>query len=104
MISARYRGILSKDAQVALAPCLYRMRDTAVVRVSDDFYPRNPSSSHPHIAACAYNGLFLSAIAHVRPCSLGSWVGMILRSSQTLTKSLSQQKPENSVKSLILTP
>ncbi len=44
-----------------------RMRDTAVVRVSDDFYPRNPASSHPHIAACAYNGLFLSAIAHVRP-------------------------------------
>ena len=47
-----------------------RMRDTAVVRVSDDFYPRNPSSSHPHIAACAYNGLFLSAIAHVSPSLL----------------------------------
>ncbi|CAL8470414.1 g9956 [Coccomyxa elongata] len=43
---------------------LYRMRDTAVVRVSDDFYPRNPASSYPHIAACAYNGFFLSAIAH----------------------------------------
>ncbi|EIE27114.1 raffinose synthase [Coccomyxa subellipsoidea C-169] len=43
---------------------LYRMRDTAVVRVSDDFYPRNPASSYPHIAACAYNGFFLSAIMH----------------------------------------
>jgi raffinose synthase len=37
------------------------------VRVSDDFYPRNPASSYPHIAACAYNGFFLSAIMHVSP-------------------------------------
>ncbi len=43
-----------------------RMRDTAVARASDDFYPRDPTSSHPHIAACAYNTLFLSAILHVR--------------------------------------
>jgi raffinose synthase len=42
------------------------MRDTAVARASDDFYPRDPTSSHPHIAACAYNTLFLSAILHVR--------------------------------------
>ena len=41
-----------------------------MVRVSDDFYPRNPASSHPHIAACAYNGFFLSAIAHVRARTL----------------------------------
>ena len=42
------------------------MRDTAVARASDDFYPRDPTSSHPHLAACAYNTLFLSAILHVR--------------------------------------
>ena len=42
------------------------MQETAVARVSDDFYPRNPASSYPHIAACAFNGFFLSAILHVR--------------------------------------
>lgn len=45
------------------------MQETAVARVSDDFYPRNPSSSHPHIAACAFNGFFMSAILHVS-CSI----------------------------------
>jgi raffinose synthase len=39
-----------------------RMRDTAVARVSDDFYPRDPASSSPHIAACAYNSMFLGAL------------------------------------------
>jgi len=41
---------------------LYRMAGTAVARASDDFYPRDPASSQPHIAACAYNSLFLSAL------------------------------------------
>ncbi|KAJ9514794.1 hypothetical protein QJQ45_028464, partial [Haematococcus lacustris] len=41
---------------------LYRMEATAVVRASDDFYPRDPASSHPHIAACAYNSVFLAAL------------------------------------------
>ncbi|KAG2451611.1 hypothetical protein HYH02_003392 [Chlamydomonas schloesseri] len=41
---------------------LYRMTATAVARASDDFYPRDPASSHPHIAACAYNSLFLGAL------------------------------------------
>ena len=40
-----------------------------MARASDDFYPRDPTSSHPHIAACAYNTLFLSAILHVRRCA-----------------------------------
>ena len=39
------------------------MRDTAVVRASDDFYPRNEASSHPHVAACAFNSVFLGALA-----------------------------------------
>jgi hypothetical protein len=30
-----------------------------VARVSDDFYPRLPSSWGPHIAICAYNTLFM---------------------------------------------
>lgn len=42
---------------------LYRMRDTAIVRASDDFYPREPASTTPHIAACAYNSLFLAELA-----------------------------------------
>ncbi|KAJ9514762.1 hypothetical protein QJQ45_028547 [Haematococcus lacustris] len=41
---------------------LYRMEATAVVRASDDFYPRDPASSHPHIAACAFNSVFLAAL------------------------------------------
>jgi len=41
---------------------LYRMTNTAVARVSDDFYPREPASSSPHIAACAYNSVFMSAL------------------------------------------
>ncbi|GFR50303.1 hypothetical protein Agub_g12493, partial [Astrephomene gubernaculifera] len=41
---------------------IYRMSNTAVARASDDFYPRDPASSHPHIAACAYNSLFLGAL------------------------------------------
>lgn len=40
-----------------------RMRDTAVVRASDDFYPRNEASSSPHIAACAFNSMFIGALA-----------------------------------------
>ncbi len=46
-----------------------RMQETAIARVSDDFYPRNSASSHPHIAACAFNGFFMSAILHVRAFS-----------------------------------
>lgn len=47
-----------------------RMQETAIARVSDDFYPRNSSSSYPHIAACAFNGFFMSAILHVSPSAV----------------------------------
>jgi raffinose synthase len=43
---------------------LYRMADTAVARVSDDFYPRDPASTTPHVAACAYNSLFMAPLVH----------------------------------------
>lgn len=39
-----------------------RLRDTAVARASDDFYPRDLPSSFPHIAACAFNSVFLSGL------------------------------------------
>jgi hypothetical protein len=33
-----------------------------VARVSDDYYPRDPASSTPHIGACAFNSLYLGAL------------------------------------------
>lgn len=39
-----------------------RFARTAVARVSDDYYPRDPASSTPHIGACAYNSLYLGAL------------------------------------------
>eukprot|EP00803_Ostreobium_quekettii_P009062 evm.model.scf_1268.6 EVM.evm.TU.scf_1268.6 scf_1268:41483-45214(-) len=41
---------------------IYRFENTAVARASDDFYPTNPASITPHIAASAYNSLFLSPL------------------------------------------
>nr|CAB3497751.1 unnamed protein product [Digitaria exilis]CAB3504028.1 unnamed protein product [Digitaria exilis] len=38
---------------------LYSVRQTAVVRASDDFYPRDPASHTIHISSVAYNTLFL---------------------------------------------
>ncbi|KAF5742008.1 galactinol--sucrose galactosyltransferase 6 isoform X1 [Tripterygium wilfordii] len=38
---------------------LYCSKQTAVVRGSDDFYPRDPTSHTIHIAAVAYNSVFL---------------------------------------------
>ncbi|CAN6322212.1 unnamed protein product [Urochloa humidicola] len=38
---------------------LYSARQTAVVRASDDFYPRDPASHTVHVASVAYNTLFL---------------------------------------------
>jgi len=38
---------------------LYSARQTAVVRASDDFYPRDPASHTVHISSVAYNTLFL---------------------------------------------
>lgn len=47
---------------------IYRWRDTAVARASDDFYPTDKASHIPHLAACAFNGLFLSPLALPGAC------------------------------------
>eukprot|EP00890_Picochlorum_soloecismus_P006142 jgi/Picsp_1/6529/NSC_03872-R1_raffinose synthase len=41
---------------------IYRWKDTAIARSSDDFYPLDSTSHLPHIVACAYNGFFLSPL------------------------------------------
>ncbi|CAA2942544.1 probable galactinol--sucrose galactosyltransferase 6 isoform X1 [Olea europaea subsp. europaea] len=41
---------------------LYCSKQTAIVRASDDFYPRDPVSHTIHIAAVAYNTVFLGDI------------------------------------------
>jgi raffinose synthase len=38
------------------------MTRSSVARVSDDFYPRDPASSSAHLAACIFNGLFMSVL------------------------------------------
>lgn len=38
---------------------LYSIKQTAVVRASDDFWPRDPASHTIHIASVAYNSMFL---------------------------------------------
>ncbi|KAJ1427534.1 Glycosyl hydrolases 36 [Sesbania bispinosa] len=38
---------------------LYCSKQTAVVRASDDFFPRNPVLHIIHIASMAYNSIFL---------------------------------------------
>ncbi|PWA49115.1 seed imbibition 2 [Artemisia annua] len=38
---------------------LYSAKQTAIVRASDDFYPRDPASHTIHISSVAYNTLFL---------------------------------------------
>lgn len=39
-----------------------RWSDTAVARASDDFYPKDPASSKPHISTCTFIGLFLAPL------------------------------------------
>ncbi|KAL3747744.1 hypothetical protein ACJRO7_016536 [Eucalyptus globulus] len=41
---------------------LYCSKQTAIVRASDDFFPRDPVSHTIHIAAVAYNSVFLGEI------------------------------------------
>uniref|UniRef100_J3LTZ8 galactinol--sucrose galactosyltransferase n=1 Tax=Oryza brachyantha TaxID=4533 RepID=J3LTZ8_ORYBR len=43
---------------------LYSARQTAVVRASDDFYPRDPASHTVHVSSVAYNTLFLGEFMH----------------------------------------
>eukprot|EP00887_Chlorella_sp_A99_P002737 scaffold6.g2737.t1 len=42
---------------------LYCLSRSAVVRASDDFYPRNPASWAAHIANCAFNSLLIGELA-----------------------------------------
>ena len=42
-----------------------RMRETAVARVSDDFYPTDSASWTSHIPICSYNSLFMGALIQV---------------------------------------
>lgn len=49
------------DTHVLLFICC-RFSRTAVARVSDDYYPRDPASSTPHIGACAFNSVYLGAL------------------------------------------
>ena len=53
-----------------LAPL--RMSSTSIARASDDFYPRDSASSHPHVAACAYNTvcvyIYVCVCVCVRAC------------------------------------
>ncbi|PIM99842.1 Galactinol--sucrose galactosyltransferase [Handroanthus impetiginosus] len=41
---------------------LYCSKQTAIVRASDDFYPRDPVSHTIHVASVAYNSVFLGEI------------------------------------------
>ncbi|XP_010241576.1 PREDICTED: probable galactinol--sucrose galactosyltransferase 6 isoform X2 [Nelumbo nucifera] len=43
---------------------LYCSKQTAVVRASDDFYPRDPVSHTIHIASVSYNSVFLGEFMH----------------------------------------
>lgn len=38
---------------------LFSSKRTAVIRASDDFWPRDPASHTIHIASVAYNTIFL---------------------------------------------
>ncbi|KAL3533801.1 hypothetical protein ACH5RR_007322 [Cinchona calisaya] len=43
---------------------IYSAKQTAIVRASDDFYPRDPASHTIHISSVAYNSLFLGEFMH----------------------------------------
>ena len=72
LVLSKYIGPAAGDSQLLAgglpAHCWHvldmgcRWRDTAVARASDDFYPRDPASSTPHISACAFLSLFLSPL------------------------------------------
>jgi hypothetical protein len=40
-------------------PYLFSAKRSAVIRASDDFWPRDPASHTIHIASVAYNTIFL---------------------------------------------
>lgn len=61
-ISTHFPGNHAINCMCHSTENIYQMRDSALMRVSDDFYPREPASTTPHVAACAFNSLFLSVI------------------------------------------
>lgn len=61
-IAAHFPGNHAINCMCHSTENLYRFAATSVARASDDFYPRDPASSTPHIAACAFNSLFLGAL------------------------------------------
>lgn len=61
-ISSHFPGNHAINCMCHSTENIYQMRDSALMRVSDDFYPREPASTTPHVAACAFNSLFLSVI------------------------------------------
>jgi len=67
--AATHFGTAKQGDSVAVLNCmchsteqLYSYASSAVVRASDDFYPRDSASWRFHITACAYNSVFLSTI------------------------------------------
>jgi raffinose synthase len=61
-IAANFPGNHAINCMCHSTENLYRHAATPVARASDDFYPRDPASSTPHLAACAYNSLFMGAL------------------------------------------
>eukprot|EP00892_Ulva_mutabilis_P009614 jgi/Ulvmu1/7024/UM033_0083.1 len=61
-ISSHFPGNHAINCMCHSTENIYQMRDSALMRVSDDFYPREPASTTPHVSACAFNSLFLSVI------------------------------------------
>ncbi|KAI3442218.1 Galactinol--sucrose galactosyltransferase [Psidium guajava] len=42
--------------------CIYNCQQSAITRASDDYYPQNPATQTLHIAAVAYNSIFLGEV------------------------------------------
>jgi len=61
-IAAHFPGNHAINCMCHSTENLYRHAATPVARASDDFYPRDPASSTPHLAACAFNSLFMGAL------------------------------------------
>eukprot|EP00882_Tetradesmus_deserticola_P029817 GHRQ01033432.1.p1 GENE.GHRQ01033432.1~~GHRQ01033432.1.p1 ORF type:complete len:290 (+),score=96.95 GHRQ01033432.1:669-1538(+) len=61
-IAAHFPGNHAINCMCHSSENFYRFSRTAVARVSDDYYPRDPASSTPHIGACAFNSLYMGAL------------------------------------------
>jgi raffinose synthase len=57
-----YTAASCSPCTLPLLQDLYRMRDSCLARVSDDFYPRLPASHTTHVAVCAFNSLFFGPL------------------------------------------